>query len=1026
MVPLLVLQTGQGLGLAAPVVGNVVSVLPTPTPTPTPSPTLPAAPTLTVSPGNAQNTLTWNDGATGGAAITAHKLYAGSAPGTLTLVGTIMSASPYIETGLTNGTIRYYALSAVNSVGEGPTSAIQSATPVAGAPVPTTYPAISGTPINGNTISSTSSVWTGNPTIATNWYRDGVAMSPAVTTSTYTWNSTLDDGHFIARGDTVGGVTVFSNVMMTALRTLAYAAPLSAAPDNTSLNGYAGWTQVVGGSDTLKIQGGALVATGLSANDLWKHATAGPDHELEVYMDYVTSPLDDPGSVRLNRLRYTDANNHINVDMGYHGFTPSKKVGGVSTPLTGFINFGTLAYGSKLRFAIINGYMRMYINDAEMSQSASASGGLGLDVRDVPAVNALAIGGAQNTSSTAYPRPITRALNIYDNHVTAISVVSVVNATDPLAATSQITTTVSGTFTGTIAQLQYAVVLANGTVVTPWTNFSGISGQTYSFSATLPAGAAGPSTFYVRDASNPTSFGALNFAIPARQTIFPLRVGQQDGNYSYYSGNDYARDEVRRSDYRKGSSYVDWGYSDDGLDGVDKNGYINGYKAGESSIRMILPYYWARLGTYPIVYPNGMAAGTNNLDGNYYTIGTEYQFDTNNKARDLVVKTNYTITAGQPQSEINFSGIPTGKTATTMGFRPTMKLKGDTKPNQLVTDEVVASMAFAKSKIFRMMDARPVNNNGGTKTINNVQQFFRMSVAMAVDLCNQTGQDLWLCMFLDQTADSMRSEFDYIAANLNPGLPVHIEFVNEHWNDKFSQWYDSADRGVRAGLTISATTAGAVPITPLPLDANFNVSGSAKTATPTRAFATGDTVLGNIPGVGYQLWKALQPVTANDTNANVTAATNAYWQVVYDTNATNIARVRWVSQRLVVASNIAKAAYTAIGRDTSTLLPAFLWWAIQQVNSAIKYALDFDDNFKVIKEAGVAPYWDASASGSAMSNYSDAGFGTWTPRTKALYTTNLAACVDAFYANVTIRSTLQSTLHALGRTSWQNIWCQRA
>ena len=97
--------------------------------------TVPAAPTLTASRGNGQVTLSWTDGAAGGAAITAHKLYAGAEFSALTLVGTITSASPYIDMGLPNGTARYYALTAVNSVGESARSSVVNATPTS-APLP--------------------------------------------------------------------------------------------------------------------------------------------------------------------------------------------------------------------------------------------------------------------------------------------------------------------------------------------------------------------------------------------------------------------------------------------------------------------------------------------------------------------------------------------------------------------------------------------------------------------------------------------------------------------------------------------------------------------------------------------------------------------------------------------------------------------------------------------------------------------------------------------------------------------------
>ncbi|MEG3175823.1 hypothetical protein U1872_06245 [Sphingomonas sp. RB3P16] len=100
--------------------------------------TAPAAPTLTVTPGNAQNTLAWTDGATGGAAITSHNLYAGASAGALTLVGAILSGSPYIDTGLTNGVARFYALTAVNAASLESPRATGSGTPAVSIPRITT------------------------------------------------------------------------------------------------------------------------------------------------------------------------------------------------------------------------------------------------------------------------------------------------------------------------------------------------------------------------------------------------------------------------------------------------------------------------------------------------------------------------------------------------------------------------------------------------------------------------------------------------------------------------------------------------------------------------------------------------------------------------------------------------------------------------------------------------------------------------------------------------------------------------
>lgn len=101
----------------------------------------PAAPTLSAAPGNGQVTFSWVDGANNGANITSHKLYGGSNPAALALVGTITSASPYVYTGVANGSPYYAALSAVNSAGEGARSSTASTTPFAPLTITGTPPA---------------------------------------------------------------------------------------------------------------------------------------------------------------------------------------------------------------------------------------------------------------------------------------------------------------------------------------------------------------------------------------------------------------------------------------------------------------------------------------------------------------------------------------------------------------------------------------------------------------------------------------------------------------------------------------------------------------------------------------------------------------------------------------------------------------------------------------------------------------------------------------------------------------------
>jgi fibronectin type 3 domain-containing protein len=98
----------------------------------------PGAPTnLSATRGNGQVALTWSAPASnGGSAITAYKLYRGTATNTETLIQTLGNVTSYTDPGLANGTTYYYKVTAVNTVGESALSTESSATPatVPGAP----------------------------------------------------------------------------------------------------------------------------------------------------------------------------------------------------------------------------------------------------------------------------------------------------------------------------------------------------------------------------------------------------------------------------------------------------------------------------------------------------------------------------------------------------------------------------------------------------------------------------------------------------------------------------------------------------------------------------------------------------------------------------------------------------------------------------------------------------------------------------------------------------------------------------
>ena len=110
-----------------------------------PPPTVPEAPSLTATAGNATVRLEWTTPADGGSPISAYRVYRGTASGTKTLLTTVGKVNSFDDNTVTNGTPYFYEVSAVNGVGEGAPSVEVSTTP-ATVPAAPSLSAASGKP----------------------------------------------------------------------------------------------------------------------------------------------------------------------------------------------------------------------------------------------------------------------------------------------------------------------------------------------------------------------------------------------------------------------------------------------------------------------------------------------------------------------------------------------------------------------------------------------------------------------------------------------------------------------------------------------------------------------------------------------------------------------------------------------------------------------------------------------------------------------------------------------------------------
>ncbi|MEX2683188.1 MAG: fibronectin type III domain-containing protein [Candidatus Sigynarchaeota archaeon] len=102
------------------------------------TPTVPSQPrSLNLTPSPNQISLSWQAPSFDGlSAVTGYRIYRGTEPGKLSLLASIGNVISYVNMGLTNGMEYYYAVSAINTIGEGMLCPECSAMPVGVPPAP--------------------------------------------------------------------------------------------------------------------------------------------------------------------------------------------------------------------------------------------------------------------------------------------------------------------------------------------------------------------------------------------------------------------------------------------------------------------------------------------------------------------------------------------------------------------------------------------------------------------------------------------------------------------------------------------------------------------------------------------------------------------------------------------------------------------------------------------------------------------------------------------------------------------------
>lgn len=708
----------------------------------------------------------------------------------------------------------------------------------ANGPLNLVSPVVSGTLTTGSTLTATSGSWSGSPTgYAYQWKRDGANIS-GQTASTYTYAASTDDGRYISCTVTAtnifGSNSATSNVLIASESAVFYTTSFVGA-DNTAIVGYESWAGVGFNAATKAyIIGNDFNATS-SLNGLqYTRAASTSDHEVEAATTYVATGANSTNTLRRLFARFTDASNYVLLDWQNSGWSLVRRVAGVTTTLQTLVT-PNLVSGDVIKLRVSGNYAKVYRNGVETSQSAAANGGLGYDVSAVPAVATIALG-AGDASGLSYPYPVYTAATINNILADQISISTI--ATENIGGVPGVQRVrLTGSFVGSVTQLQTLVLSSTGQVLLDWADVAGLSGSSFdSVTGTLPQSAEGQTvTVWLRDKTNKDTASSSTVAVAVQAQVVSLTVGMNTvriGTEGEVSGDLmrmailYVKKNGAFRNVFAPNATVDpasVSYVDATDVGMDSNYFPTIFPSGGSYIGTDYPFYIidtvaglpaAIHGTYDVEFTPGMrwtltsssgavvrsnyneAAGTATLTVNGNTgATTEIKFDGYDNGGGYVARTLPTagngyfraIKQGQPAGKTFQAAVATslGGLSSTGGFTRFMGANN-------INKEAIAGVTYGVKTAPRPTNAVGIISQGES-----------MSIADMIEICTDTGTNPWIC--IHDTADAtyvadVASQLD----NLMPtGMVAAIEYSNEMWNfgAAFGQSTSLQTRAAAAGVT---------------------------------------------------------------------------------------------------------------------------------------------------------------------------------------------------------------------------------
>lgn len=749
--------------------------------------------------------------------------------------------------------------------------------------------------------------------------------------------------------------------------------------------------------------GGRYLARVASANSGFEVVWPFVSTATTVYRDYF--------------VLMTDYQNYVQIFMRYDRVLIDQRVAGVQTTVPGVTNvLGPWGADAVLRTQIKNSggdkYIQVFVNGVEIT--SGVNGGLGFGPINAALTSGTMVGIGPGGGESGDHWILCKSFKVITPPADNIDV-SISGIMQSPADPAKQRITISGSYTGSVSALEWAMVV-DGAVVIDWTDITSESAGSYSDTVDIDYADGGTPVIYVRDKVIHGAVAWKQFTSIIAPTLGLARMGMNEGFVAGWASAAPYEDWGCLIEWRD----VNWNYitargcyagesyqlrtSADGSGGtvkMDLDGTIYATNSlGLTVYRLVIPAYFPSAGTYVLKLATGLSITRATGSATWSYTGDELTFDV--PSTDGFILSFDITTASMPST----------------GLLPKGKKQGDAYTSRPTLNALTASSIDAIASGVRVMTGADVNNafnSDATRTDTQLPIETPEISSLAGPGINRQGAEYAAAYAADSNIDflwyvtkpiastellaqDMQRLADLLVSTSRTAIAIFSERGNELWNSGAAwnrSFHDARLDGLRLGYAPLAVTSHDDPdrVTETIIDGTVYINNLGVVLAGSRTFTAGEKIYVNWSAQGgYIVVMATATISAGNSLA---IGTNC--NILYDGTAVFRATLRGIARRAKEKWAAEDAVLVAMGLPRT--VHVFAWQAGDTFANA-QIALDFDDFYKDVDRIAIAPYW-----GDRLGEWSNA---TWTSTSKAkIYSGDTAGFIADFVTAATADITVK-------------------